>query len=225
MTTAGENRFWDFLFCYRYETLLVSFFILLFGDLIIITQVDLFPFLVIQNVIASFLVFHKQRVKRVFYFLVIAFLVLLEVVNVLQLINNIRIAFFLTYIIYFAILSLKVYQQILFSEEVSQGMIAAVLCGFIILGLIGGFVFSMIELVEPGSFNNIAEGVGGISDLLYFSFVTILSIGYGDITPATDIAQKSALLFGLVGYFYGVVVIGVIIGKYLAQKNNSPDNL
>lgn len=220
MNKTHTSRFWDFLYRHRYEILLVSFFILLFGDLVIIANVDLFPYLVIQNVVASLMVFHNRLRKKVFFLVVIALLVLLEMANLFFDAPNTRVIFFLTYIIYFILLSVRVYRQVLFSAEVSIGMIAAVLCGFIILGLIGGFVFSIVEFAEPGSFNNITEGVGGVSDLIYFSFITILSIGYGDITPANDIAQKAALLFGLVGYFYGVVVIGVIIGKYLAQRTD-----
>ncbi len=218
MNTTHASRFWAFLYHHRYEILLVSFFILLFGDLVIVADVDLFPYLVIQNVFASLMVFHNRLRKKVFFIVVIALLVLLEVVNLFFETSNTRVVFFFTYIIYFALLSIQVYRQVLFSKEVNIGMVAAVLCGFIILGLIGGFVFSIVEFAEPGSFNNLAAGVEGVSDLLYFSFITILSIGYGDITPANDIAQKTALLFGLVGYFYGVVVIGVIIGKYLAQR-------
>ena len=219
MDTTHKNRFLDFLYRHRYEILLVSFFILLFGDLVIVADIDLFPYLVIQNVVASLMVFHNRIRKKIFFFTVIVLLVLLEFANSFFEVPNTRLVFYSTYIIYFALLSVQVYRQVLFSKEVNPGMIAAALCGFIILGLIGGFIFSIVEYIQPESFNNIAEGMGAVSDLLYFSFITILSIGYGDITPASDIAQKAALLFGLVGYFYGVVVIGVIIGKYLAQKS------
>jgi len=54
----------------------------------------------------------------------------------------------------------------------------------------------------------------------YYSFITILTIGYGDITPATNIAQKMSMFFGLIGYFYGVVVIGIIMGKYLSKDSS-----
>lgn len=219
MDTTHKNRFLVFLYRHRYEILLVSFFILLFGDLIIVADIDLFPYLVIQNVVASLMVFHNRIRKKIFFFTVIVLLVLLEVANLFFEVPNTRLVFYSTYIIYFTLLSVQVYRQVLFSKEVNPGMIAAALCGFIILGLIGGFIFSIVEYAQAGSFNNIAEGIGAVSDLLYFSFITILSIGYGDITPASDIAQKAALLLGLVGYFYGVVVIGVIIGKYLAQKS------
>ncbi|WP_347841323.1 ion channel [uncultured Draconibacterium sp.] len=218
MSKSNHNNFYDLVHLRRFEILLFSFFILLFGDLFIVTKVDLFPFLVAQNVVASLLIFHNRLRKKLFFLLVIILLVALELCSSVVIIPNTKLAFFLTYIVYFAFLSVNVYRQVLFSKEVSIGMIAAVLCGFIILGLTGGFIFSMIEYLQPHSFNNIAVGVAYVSDLIYFSFITILSIGYGDITPATQIAQKTALLFGLLGYFYGVVVIGVIIGKYLARK-------
>ena len=79
----------------------------------------------------------------------------------------------------------------------------------------------IIELYQIGSFRNLYEGTGQISDLIYFSFITVLSIGYGDISPATSIAKNAVVFFGLIGHFYSVVVIGIIIGKYLSKSDQS----
>jgi hypothetical protein len=203
----------------KYEILLVSFLILIFGDVLVPEGIDIMPFLIFQNVLASTILFYGKKKWRIPLYLLLVFLVILEMINLFTTFANSRMLFSLSYIIYFLFISTEVYRQILTTKDVDVGMISAVLCGFIILGLAGGSVFTVMEIIHPGSFNNLAQGVKGISELMYYSFITILTIGYGDITPATDIAQKMSMFFGLIGYFYGVVVIGIIMGKYVSRGN------
>lgn len=211
-------KFREFRIKWRYEILLVSFLILIFGDIFFGPSVDPMPFLMIQNVLASAFIFYSKKNWRLPIALFLVFLVTVELLDFFIGFPKVRLLFASTYIIYFIILSAELYLQIIRTKEVDIGMVSAVLCGFIIMGLAGGSVFSIIELIRPNSFNNLTDGIGGFSDLIYFSFITILSIGYGDITPASDLAQKMAMFFGLIGYFYGVVVIGIIMGKYISRE-------
>jgi len=204
----------------KYEILLVSFLILIFGGVFFPAEIDPMPFLVFQNVLASTILFYGKKKWQISLYFLLVFLVILELINQFTTFTNSRILFTTSYIIYFIFLSTEVFRQILTTKDVDIGMIAAVLCGFIILGMAGGSVFTVIEIIHPDSFNNLSQGLDGISDLMYYSFITILTIGYGDITPATNIAQKMSMFFGLIGYFYGVVVIGIIMGKYLSKDSS-----
>lgn len=210
--------FREFRMKFKYEILLLSFLFLVFGDLFFPAGFDAMPVLVLQNVLASLVLFFGKKIWRIPLIILVGVLIGLEVLNMVMDISGSRYLFFILYMIYFVVLSFEVYRQILTAKQVDFGMVAAVLCGFIILGLVGGSAYVILEILHPQSFNNIADGVGGVADLIYFSFITILSIGYGDITPKGDIAQKLAMFFGLIGYFYGVVVIGIIMGKYMSRK-------
>ena len=217
-----KNRlviFREFRIKFKYEILLVSFLILIFGDVFFNARIDAGPYLIIQNVLASIVLFYGKKRWRLPLFIIFILLSGLVILNLLFGFSYLRLAFSITYIIYFAFISTEVFSQIIKTKEVTASVVSAVLCGFIIIGLIGGYVFSIIEVIHTGSFNNISEGIGGFEDLIYFSFITVLSVGYGDITPATDVAQKAAMFFGLIGYFYGVVVIGIIIGKFISRNN------
>lgn len=213
------NKILEFRIKRKYEILLVSFLILLFGDLLFPDSFDAGPILVIQNVFASNILFYGKKKWRFPLFVLLLVLIVTEVFNILIGFERVGLIFTITYVVYFILISTEIFRQIFRSKEINIGMVAAVLCGFIILGIVGGSVFSVIEIIHSGSFRNIASGLAGIEDLLYFSFITILSVGYGDITPVTEIAKKAAMFFGLVGYFYGVVVIGIIIGKYISKSN------
>jgi len=205
----------------KYEILLVSFLVLIFGDVFFENDVNAAPFLIIQNVLASMVLFYgkkKWRLPLLLIFLTISVLVVFDLL--LGRTGYLRVIFALTYMVYFVFLSTEVFHRILRMKEVNLSSISAVLCGFIILGLIGGYVFSIIEVSQTGSFSNLSSGLDKFEDLIYFSFVTILSVGYGDISPVTPIAKKAAMFFGLLGYFYGVVVIGIMIGRFISERDN-----
>ena len=87
------------------------------------------------------------------------------------------------------------------------------MCGLLLIGYCGYFLFLTIEFLKPGSFNGLGLGDQAINDLFYFSYVTILTIGYGDITPKSWIAKNATVLVGFTGYLYSIVVIALIVGR------------
>lgn len=219
MPIKKYHRYREFRIKWKYEILLISFLVLIFGDIFFPPEFDEGPILLIQNVFASIFLFYGKKRWRLPLLLLFSALVVLEGINLFIGYSNIRLVFAATYIVYFIFLSTEVYRQILKTKEVNIGVISAVLCGFIILALIGGSIFSIIEITHSGSFRNLSDGARGFSDLVYFSFITVLSVGYGDITPATIVAKKASMLIGLLGYFYGVIVIGIIIGKFISKNS------
>ena len=79
-----------------------------------------------------------------------------------------------------------------------------------------------IELTHPGAFQGVlldGEDMVMFSEaILYYSYITLMTIGYGEIIPAIPIAQKAAILVGLLGQFYLVIITAVVVGKFIQQK-------
>jgi voltage-gated potassium channel len=77
-----------------------------------------------------------------------------------------------------------------------------------------------LEATHPGSFK-FPEGTtqprGEMS--LYFSLVTITTVGYGDITPVTRVARAFANLEAVVGQLYLVILVSWLVGMYVSQKS------
>lgn len=218
MDRERTRRFREFRIKRKYETLLASFFILLFGDILAPEHIDITPFLLIQNVAASLVLFYGKKKWRIPLKTLLLCIVGIEVISIILEINYLRPLFGLVYLVYFFFLSIELFRQILKTKDVSFEMVSAVLCGFIILGLAGSYIFTFIEVLHPGSFANIADGPRRITDLLYYSFISIMSIGYGDIYPLTIFAKKMTMFMGLLGHFYNVIVIGIVIGKYISKR-------
>ena len=97
--------------------------------------------------------------------------------------------------------------------------------GYISIGLLGFFLCLTIEMASPNSFLFTQLDVYTVASqkelLMYFSYITLLSIGYGEIVPITSLAQKATVLIGLIGQIYLVVITSIVIGKYLNQLSHS----
>ncbi|MGB2116092.1 MAG: ion channel [Flavobacteriaceae bacterium] len=113
-------------------------------------------------------------------------------------------------------------KQIWDSKIVDKSVFLGLMSGYLSLGLIAFFMFLAIESSFPNSFDGLSNSIiNGASfkneSLLYYSFITLLTIGYGEITPLTAMAQKASILTGLMGQFYIVIVTAVVIGKYISN--------
>lgn len=101
------------------------------------------------------------------------------------------------------------------------------LCGaiavYLMIGLTWSLAYVLLEHLHPGSFRLTAAGMQGVDgkDLLYFSYVTLATLGYGDVVPATDGARSLAVLEGLCGTVYMAILVARLIGLHLAQGGPS----
>ena len=175
-------------------------------------------FFQIQNILSGTILFyHKPRLRYIMLSL-LTFIAVMELLGFLGVIIDQSTITGPLYVLYFFLISAFLYRKIFKSDRVGSEMLAAVFSGFIILCLIFSFVFMSIEINQPGSFSNL-DGNGGLyQDLQYFSFITALTIGYGDIFPTSIIAKNGAVLLGLVGNFYTVFITAIVIGKFLKEK-------
>ena len=132
---------------------------------------------------------------------------------------NLRIVFTILYLLFFSIVANEVFREVLYVKTVSRELLAAALCGFVLLCSISTFIFSFIDIWQPNSFSNTGNEADVFDNLNYFSFTTMFTLGFGDITPLTLVAKRAVMLMGLTGHFYTVFITSIIIGKYVSAKN------
>ena len=93
-----------------------------------------------------------------------------------------------------------------------MNVILGAFTGYILLGINSFFIFKVVHILDSKSF----ELAGNVSsELLYFSFITLTTIGYGDINPISEPARNLSILVGLTGQFYIGIIMAIIIGKFL----------
>lgn len=105
---------------------------------------------------------------------------------------------------------------ILTHREIDLNHLMGAMSAYLLLGLIWAALFAILRLFDPGALANVdaAPGQPGeAGQLLYFSFVTLTTLGYGDVTPVTPLARYLALLEAVVGQLFVAVLIATLIGR------------
>lgn len=139
-------------------------------------------------------------------------------VAVMVVLNFVTCTFILTVIANIGIFVLK-------NDVVTLDSILGGLCVYILIGTLFTLLYLNIELLQPGSFNFGTHGkeidLLQIYDLLFFySFVSLLTIGYGDIVPMSHVAQTLSVLEGVIGQFYIVFCVAALVGLYLQGRQS-----
>lgn len=203
---------------HRYALLLGSLLLLVLGSGFTPSNADprLFAVLLVQNLAVGTLVFWEERP----WLLLACLLGVLGLEGAAQVWGwpSVRGFTGVAYSVFCWSITLRIFRRVLRTGRVTAELLAATMCGFVLLGMVGTFLFVLIDLWQPRAFANVESGPGSVQGLNYFSFVTLLTVGYGDIVPVSNVARKATMLLGLLGHFYDVFVISVIVAKYVGNS-------
>jgi hypothetical protein len=130
-----------------------------------------------------------------------------------------------TLVILISFFAIAILGYVLRSGKVTADKIYGAVCAYLLFGYAWAFVYSLLEEVQPGSFTSVTsmpanDIVGRVMQMRYFSFVTLSTVGYGDIVPHTPAARTMALLEAMLGQFYLVALIGRLVGLHIVHGNS-----
>lgn len=122
----------------------------------------------------------------------------------------ISVGVFLTYVIF------VVYKTSVFSNgRMTPDRVAGAIAVYLLLGLLWALVYGMISAIDPGAFKGFAaftlEESGAQQDFIYFSFVTLTTLGYGDMSPVAPFAKTLAWFEAVFGQLYLAVTIARLV--------------
>ena len=121
---------------------------------------------------------------------------------------------------FIALIITALLRHIFLQQDVSADLIAGAIVAYLLMAVMWSLLYDVLEAAYPGSFR-FPEGTtqprGQMS--LYFSLVTITTVGYGDITPVTRVARAFANLEAVVGQLYLVILVSWLVGMYVSQKS------
>ncbi len=111
--------------------------------------------------------------------------------------------------------------RVLSQREVTYDTIAGAACGYVLLGLVWGELFILVDMLSPGGFDVPASFLsgpeGGIRPaLMYFSLATLTTVGYGDIHPNWPAIGALAITEAIVGQLYLAITVARLVGLHLA---------
>jgi len=147
------------------------------------------------------------------------------ILTALYLSTNSLIAEVLTTVVEIAFCALSLVialDHVLFGRRMDLNRIVGAICVYLLLGLLFALANGLVYRFVPDAFNGIdATEVSTTGfTLLYYSFVTMTTLGYGDISPESPIARVLAYLSAIAGQFYIAVLVAMIVTQYMNQRNN-----
>jgi len=108
-------------------------------------------------------------------------------------------------------------------ENVNGTIILNAVNGYVLIGFLGALLLTMAEIgelyifgIETPLIHFAGDTLPKFHDYLYFSFVTLTTLGYGDITPANALGKSIVIMIATVGQLYLTVLVAMLVGKYLS---------
>ncbi|MES2199916.1 MAG: potassium channel family protein [Chlamydiota bacterium] len=123
-------------------------------------------------------------------------------------------------IVFISLATTTIIQHVLLKTKVTLETLKGVICAYFLVAIAFAYVFWIIEYFEPNSFFISPEHKAFyyytqyLSEMLYFSFITLLTIGYGDIVAVKNVGQTAVMLEGLIGQFYVVILVARLVATY-----------
>jgi hypothetical protein len=127
-------------------------------------------------------------------------------------------------VIFFTVIIIMLIKQIATSRDVTAGVILDSITGYLLLGLIYSIFVTLIIKNIPDSYSNIQVDQANnamqvdVSAPLYYSFVTIASLGYGDICPIKPLSRSLATIIAVSGQFYMATIVALLVGKISSKS-------
>jgi len=104
--------------------------------------------------------------------------------------------------------------HVLKDEVVTGEKVSAAICVYLFIGLIWAYLFSLTHHLAPGSFH-IEDPE--LSHFIYYSFITLSTLGYGDITPLSPPARALSYVEAITGQLYLAVLVARLVGLHIAH--------
>lgn len=221
-----RSRILDFLADHKYEVLLVALVQHLYVGILLPDPHYygrvIWPINMLVLGIAGIGIFldqskWKKRLKSILFYIVF---VIPLTYPLLGHIETFSLVLSTVYCFYFTFLFVEIIRFLIRPSYVNVDIISACACGYLLLIEIQAFLFLIIYFVIPGSFSELETSAPGslFIDMVYFSSITMTTIGFGDITPDTHQSRLLVSLFGVAAQFYSVVLIGILISKFSAER-------
>ena len=128
--------------------------------------------------------------------------------------------YMLTFFLFFILLVTVVWDivsMLIFSKEIKLEFIAGAIAGYLLMAVCFAFFCVSFAIFNDNILTTPASELG-FNGILYYSLVTMTTIGYGDISPVDPIVRMAAAMTGVISQFYMAVVVAVIVGKLMNKR-------
>ena len=124
-------------------------------------------------------------------------------------------------VVFFQIIVIRLIIQIARSKEVNTGVILESVNAYLLLGLMFTMLVAILHLYNPDALGFANNEATRFHDFIYFTFVTMSTLGYGDVTPVEPIGKSLSILISVTGQLYIAIIIAMLVGKFSAGISSS----
>jgi hypothetical protein len=123
-------------------------------------------------------------------------------------------------ILFFARITRAIINTLLREKHIWSDLLIGCIAGYMMIAISGFLLFSMLDnyLWLKWFYVNEILGNGHIFTILYYSFITLMTIGYGDIVPVMPSMQLVTILYSLVGRAYSTFVLAMVLKKFNSEQ-------
>ncbi len=122
-------------------------------------------------------------------------------------------------LLFFGFFVALILRQVLRAGSITWHRVEGAVAVYLLMGLLWAFAYDIVELLQPGSFSlNTQSSGGALPELAYFSFTTLTTLGFGDILPVNALTRSLAVLEGLVGQLFPVILIARLVAMELEYQ-------
>ena len=126
---------------------------------------------------------------------------------------------------FFISTALRTAKQVLFTGDIDGNKILGAICLYLLMGLIWAVIYTLVELSFADSFTNTnatSQWFTLFPDFIYFSFVTITTLGFGDVSPKLPLSRFLVYLEAIVGQFYLAILVASLVGSHMSNFGGQP---
>jgi len=139
--------------------------------------------------------------------------------HVLDLVFSFSFFFYNLFIVVFMV------RHIAKSAKVNVSIIINSINGYLLMGILGAVLLTIAEILrkliyhlDTGAINFAGGTAQGFHDFLYFSFITLTTLGYGDVTPVSALAKSLTIVIAVTGQLYMTILIAMLVGKFISSS-------
>ena len=214
------------------KVLTTSRFLLLFFTITTIFIIPFFPIKIHQIIYSicftilfflSVLSIEKTTSRLLIIAVIVVALEWISEISDMPIIHTISLIF---NILFFDLIVVLFIYQIVRAKRVTTQVLVESVIAYLLLGLSFTIMIKLISVVDKAAFSfahlkePMVEGVSYISNYVYYGFVTLTTLGYGDVVPLTPAAKSFSILTAITGQLYVAIIIATLVSKYLGQKNS-----
>jgi len=118
---------------------------------------------------------------------------------------------------FFALAAAGLFSHLRNSRSIARAQLYTAVNIYLLLGLLWATLYLAIDAFSPGSIRIESHAAEGQTELLYFSLITLSTIGYGDIVPVSGEARILAALEGVTGVLYIAITVALLVGRFRGE--------